>query len=137
MEGCMKLDDKKSCISINTISGGIVNFGGAVYISPITITKGSGSNDDNQDGASDSLLDTFSAIKPDFEGSNENTEAMNNLFSSTPDGPSDNIDFNDGLSNANSTSSDERIRDTNTEPWLSSDDRLDAHKFNNNVDGDA
>jgi hypothetical protein len=137
MEGCMKLDDKKSCISINTISGGIVNFGGAVYISPITITKGSGSNDDNQDGASDSLLDTFSAIKPDFEGSNENTEAMNNLFSSTPDGPSDNIDFNDGLSNANSTSSDERIGDTNTVPWLSSDDRLDAHKFNNNVDGDA
>lgn len=35
-------------ISIGTISGGIVNFGGAVCISPITITsENSGSGSDN------------------------------------------------------------------------------------------
>lgn len=41
-------------VSIGTISGGIVNFGGAVYISPISITKtigGSGeSNTSPEDG---------------------------------------------------------------------------------------
>ncbi|MEH7180489.1 spore germination protein [Neobacillus vireti] len=35
-------------VSIGTISGGIVNFGGAVYISPISITKtNSSSGEDN------------------------------------------------------------------------------------------
>ncbi len=35
-------------ISIGTISGGIVNFGGAVYISPISVTKtNSGAGDNN------------------------------------------------------------------------------------------
>ncbi|MGX6443365.1 hypothetical protein ACWM35_09120 [Neobacillus sp. K501] len=35
-------------VTIGTISGGIVNFGGAVYISPITITKTiSGSENSN------------------------------------------------------------------------------------------
>jgi hypothetical protein len=36
-------------INIGTISGGIVNFGGAVYISPISVTKtvaGSGEGND-------------------------------------------------------------------------------------------
>lgn len=38
-------------ISIGTISGGIVNFGGAVTIAPISITKtSSGSSSDNQGG---------------------------------------------------------------------------------------
>jgi hypothetical protein len=39
-------------ISINTVSGGIVNFGGAFYISPISITKtvtGSGSENTGAD----------------------------------------------------------------------------------------
>ncbi|MCM2532567.1 spore germination protein [Neobacillus pocheonensis] len=34
-------------VKIGTVSGGIVNFGGAIYISPISITKsitGSGGN---------------------------------------------------------------------------------------------
>ena len=38
-------------IYINTISGGIVNFGGAVYISPISITNNlSGSGSSNSGG---------------------------------------------------------------------------------------
>ncbi|SDN41463.1 spore germination protein [Bacillus sp. OK048] len=39
-------------VSIGTISGGIVNFGGAVYISPISITKtigGSGESSTSPD----------------------------------------------------------------------------------------
>jgi hypothetical protein len=39
-------------ISINTVSGGIVNFGGAFYISPISISKtvtGSGSENTGTD----------------------------------------------------------------------------------------
>ncbi|MEH7248904.1 spore germination protein [Neobacillus niacini] len=44
-------------VSIGTISGGIVNFGGAIYISPISITKTtSGSGEDNT--STDSLLGT-------------------------------------------------------------------------------
>jgi hypothetical protein len=34
---------KKCNVTINTISGGIVNFGGAIKIAPISITKTSGS----------------------------------------------------------------------------------------------
>jgi hypothetical protein len=44
-------------VSIGTISGGIVNFGGAVYISPISITKtisGSGENNTSPDSEMDS-----------------------------------------------------------------------------------
>jgi hypothetical protein len=38
----------RDSIFINTVSGGIVNFGGAVYISPISITKSvSGSGSEN------------------------------------------------------------------------------------------
>jgi hypothetical protein len=43
-------------VSIGTISGGIVNFGGAVYISPISITKtnsGSGENNTSPDSEMD------------------------------------------------------------------------------------
>lgn len=49
----------KDGISIGTVSGGIVNFGGAVYIAPISITKTiSGSGDENQseDEITNSLL---------------------------------------------------------------------------------
>ncbi|MEC1524213.1 spore germination protein [Neobacillus niacini] len=46
-------------VSIGTISGGIVNFGGAVYISPISITKTiGGSGEDNT--SPDSGLDAES-----------------------------------------------------------------------------
>ncbi|WP_066062703.1 spore germination protein [Neobacillus soli] len=39
-------------INIGTISGGIVNFGGAVYISPISVTKtAAGSGGENQGAA--------------------------------------------------------------------------------------
>ncbi|MFS0777383.1 spore germination protein [Neobacillus sp. 3P2-tot-E-2] len=44
-------------VSIGTVSGGIVNFGGAVYISPISITKtigGSGENNTSADSGMDS-----------------------------------------------------------------------------------
>ena len=34
------MEDNGHCINIHTISGGIVNFGGATTISPITITGG-------------------------------------------------------------------------------------------------
>jgi hypothetical protein len=34
-------------VSIGTVSGGIVNFGGAVYISPISITKTIGGSGEN------------------------------------------------------------------------------------------
>ncbi|MEH7375485.1 spore germination protein [Neobacillus drentensis] len=38
----------QDCITIGTISGGIVNFGGAKNISPISVTKtNSGSGSDN------------------------------------------------------------------------------------------
>jgi hypothetical protein len=44
-------------VSIGTISGGIVNFGGAIYISPISITKTiSGSGESNT--SLDSEMDT-------------------------------------------------------------------------------
>jgi hypothetical protein len=37
-------------VTIGTISGGIVNFGGAIYISPISVTKtNSGSGENNTD----------------------------------------------------------------------------------------
>jgi hypothetical protein len=40
-------------VSIGTVSGGIVNFGGAVYISPISITKTiGGSGEDNTSSGS-------------------------------------------------------------------------------------
>ncbi|WP_042455590.1 spore germination protein [Neobacillus dielmonensis] len=44
-------------VSIGTVSGGIVNFGGAVYISPISITNsttGSGSENSGQAVATNS-----------------------------------------------------------------------------------
>jgi Spore germination protein gerPA/gerPF len=44
-------------VSIGTVSGGIVNFGGAVYISPISITKtigGSGESNTSADSEMDS-----------------------------------------------------------------------------------
>ncbi|MCM3691285.1 spore germination protein [Neobacillus niacini] len=48
-------------VSIGTISGGIVNFGGAVYISPISITKtigGSGENNTSLDSDMSSDMDS-------------------------------------------------------------------------------
>ncbi|MEH7120973.1 hypothetical protein V7128_26725 [Neobacillus vireti] len=46
-------------ITIGTISGGIVNFGGAVTIAPITITRTStGSGQDSQGGGSTSSSGT-------------------------------------------------------------------------------
>jgi hypothetical protein len=42
---------RPDCVSIGTVSGGIVNFGGAVTIAPISITKttaGSGSENAGQ-----------------------------------------------------------------------------------------
>jgi hypothetical protein len=48
-------------VSIGTISGGIVNFGGAIYISPISITKtigGSGENNTSPDSEMGSEMDT-------------------------------------------------------------------------------
>ena len=48
MEGVERLAVNREGISIGTISGGIVNFGGARCIAPITITStNSGSGSDN------------------------------------------------------------------------------------------
>jgi hypothetical protein len=49
-------------ISIGTVSGGIVNFGGAVRISPISVTKttsGSGSANTGQDITTNSGLNSI------------------------------------------------------------------------------
>jgi len=40
-------------VSIGTVSGGIVNFGGAIYISPISITKSISSSDSESTGQAD------------------------------------------------------------------------------------
>ncbi|MDQ1145910.1 hypothetical protein QE429_002737 [Bacillus sp. SORGH_AS 510] len=41
------MEKKQECVNIGTVSGGIVNFGGAVYIAPISVTKSiSGSGED-------------------------------------------------------------------------------------------
>jgi hypothetical protein len=49
MEGVYRVAMEQKGITIGTISGGIVNFGGAVYIAPISVTNtSSGSGEDNQ-----------------------------------------------------------------------------------------
>lgn len=49
MEGVDRLAINREGITIGTISGGIVNFGGAVNIAPISVTKTvSGSGEANQ-----------------------------------------------------------------------------------------
>ena len=51
-------------VSIGTISGGIVNFGGAIYISPISITKTiSGSGEDNTSPDSDMDAESEQILK--------------------------------------------------------------------------
>ncbi|WP_223590008.1 spore germination protein [Neobacillus bataviensis] len=58
------MDFNKDGISIGTISGGIVNFGGAVYISPISVTKTvSGSGSQNSGGSSTSTLAQNASIQ--------------------------------------------------------------------------
>jgi hypothetical protein len=48
VEGVDRLAINREGITIGTISGGIVNFGGAVYIAPISVTTtNSGSGSDN------------------------------------------------------------------------------------------
>lgn len=48
MEGVDRLANNEKGITIGTISGGIVNFGGAVWIAPISVTTTtSGSGNDN------------------------------------------------------------------------------------------
>ncbi|MEH7332455.1 spore germination protein [Neobacillus drentensis] len=47
------MDFNKDGITIGTVSGGIVNFGGAVFISPISVTKTvTGSGSQNTGGSS-------------------------------------------------------------------------------------
>jgi hypothetical protein len=48
VKGVDRVAANQNGITIGTISGGIVNFGGAVNISPVTVTKtNSGSGSDN------------------------------------------------------------------------------------------
>ena len=62
-------------IYINTISGGIVNFGGAVYISPISITNNqSGSGSSNSGGEIYGTGDTSALHMPQTQA---NEEAVN------------------------------------------------------------
>lgn len=47
------MDKNQECVNIGTVSGGIVNFGGAVYIAPISVTKTiSGSGEDGNNSSS-------------------------------------------------------------------------------------
>ena len=58
VEGGDRLAKRQDCITIGTISGGIVNFGGAVTIAPISITKtvtGSGEENQGEDVTTKSL----------------------------------------------------------------------------------
>jgi hypothetical protein len=43
---------KREAVNIGTVSGGIVNFGGAVYIAPISITKSTGDSGGSNASAS-------------------------------------------------------------------------------------
>lgn len=61
------------CVTIGTISGGIVNFGGAIYISPITITKttsGDGGNNSGSEGTENSGMNS----------SNQNLNHVKGIF---------------------------------------------------------
>jgi hypothetical protein len=45
------LSNNQDGVTIGSVSGGIVNFGGAVYISPISVTKtNSGAGENNTGG---------------------------------------------------------------------------------------
>ncbi|WHY89375.1 spore germination protein [Neobacillus cucumis] len=50
--GAVELDINKDGINIGTISGGIVNFGGAVCISPISVTRTISGSDGGNSGTS-------------------------------------------------------------------------------------
>jgi hypothetical protein len=53
-------------ITIGTISGGIVNFGGAIFISPISVTKsisGSGGNNTATKVITINILDQITPTK--------------------------------------------------------------------------
>lgn len=64
-------------ISIGTISGGIVNFGGAVCISPITITsENSGSGSDNTETKTTSRSRVSSTTKRNITDLLEIIKAM-------------------------------------------------------------
>jgi len=66
------LAEKHQGINIGTVSGGIVNFGGAIYISPISITKTiSSTSDSGQEstGAS-TLTNSIASLAGAMSGSN-------------------------------------------------------------------
>lgn len=48
---------ERGCITIGTISGGIVNFGGAVCISPISITKTISGSEENNTGTNNTDIE--------------------------------------------------------------------------------
>lgn len=61
MEGVDRLAINREGITIGTISGGIVNFGGAVNIAPISVTKtvsGSGEGNQGEDVTTESGLNS-------------------------------------------------------------------------------
>lgn len=63
MEGVDRLANNREGITIGTISGGIVNFGGAVNIAPISVTKtvsGSGEANQGEDVTTESGLNSLS-----------------------------------------------------------------------------
>lgn len=80
MEGGDRLAANHDGVTIGTISGGIVNFGGAVWIAPITITtttSGSGSDNTGTDitsssGVSSTTQRTISNIFELMKGMNKN-----------------------------------------------------------------
>lgn len=62
VEGGDRLANNQEGITIGTISGGIVNFGGAVTIAPISITRtvtGSGEENKGEDVTTKSLSNSF------------------------------------------------------------------------------
>jgi hypothetical protein len=79
VEGVDRLAANQDGITIGTISGGIVNFGGAVCIAPITITtENSGSGSDNTGTELTSSAEFSSRTQRNLTNIFELIKAMNN-----------------------------------------------------------
>lgn len=64
------MEKNQDCINIGTVSGGIVNFGGAVNIAPISVTKsisGSGEDDGSSSSSQRSVTSLIDFIRRSIE----------------------------------------------------------------------
>jgi hypothetical protein len=82
VEGVDRLAIKREGITIGTISGGIVNFGGAIWIAPVSVTmtnSGSGSDNTGTDvtsspGLTSTTQRTITNIFELIKGKNKNNK---------------------------------------------------------------